>query len=453
MTGHNHRDWCTCGWCAGGWRNSGGSDTVSYASILAKATLADFGVKSATACYVNPNATCPVCGEQVYFYSNDYGSRVYFDELGPPWTKHGCTIQERQRSGTTDARSSGPAVRPQAERKTLVDAAECVGMLKERSLWNDSRNWELFVVTEVSTNGSTVVHGESLSGDSGKRTSFEFSGSASAILVGDLFSRLNGRISFVRRDNFDPIEIKTGDKLPSLNELAIAAQKVADAAAKRESAIKEADEKKKRKQIARENERKRIAALLADPKNLAKIDASQKNEQLRVQRRVEIVVVKRKIKKPGSTEQPAHAVDNTANSKRAADLTPRPSKYEMTEIEIRHFQSERWSVSGLCRQFEPIVKGYARTGIRKPRDVADQLNSDGHRTADEQPWTAHLTYILLGLIFSAQPSESSNENRPSSPSANKGKSPRPASIKDEQITQDDLEKRLSALGRVSKRLN
>ena len=51
-------------------------------------------------------------------------------------------------------------------------------------------------------------------------------------------------------------------------ELAIEAQKVADAVAKREREIKEADEKRKRKQIARENERKRIAALLADPKNL-----------------------------------------------------------------------------------------------------------------------------------------------------------------------------------------
>jgi hypothetical protein len=453
LTGHNHRDWCTCGWCAGGWRNSGGSDTVSYASILAKATLADFGVKSATACYVNPNATCPVCGEQVYFYSNDHGSRVYFDELGPPWTKHGCTIQERQISSTTDAQSSGPAVRPQAERKTLVDAAECVGMLKGRSLWNDSRNWELFVVTEVSTSGSTIVHGESLSGDFGKKTSFEFNASASIILVGDLFSRLSERISFIRRDNFDPVEIKNGDKLPSLNELAIEAQKVADAAAKREREIKEADEKKKRKQTARENERKRIAALLVDPKNRAKIDASQRDAQLRVQARVEIVVVKRKIKKSSSTAQTSHPVDNIADSKQAKDLMLGPSKYEMTDSEIRHFQSGKWGVADLCRQFEPIVKGYARSGIRKPRDVASQLNSDGHRTVDEQPWTAHLVFILLGLIFSGPPSGGSKEKQPSPTSAIKSENRGRTSTKDEQITQDDLEVRLSALGRVTKRLN
>ena len=166
-----------------------------------------------------------------------------------------------------------------------------------------------------------------MSGDVGKKTSFEFNASASTILVGDLFSRLNERISFVRRDNFNPVEIKNGDKLPSLNELAIEAQKVADAAAKRVREINEAAEKKKRKQVARENERKRIAAMLADPKNLAKIDASQRDAQLRVQRRVEIVVVKRKIKKPNSTAKTAHTVDSIANSKWAVDLTPRPSKY------------------------------------------------------------------------------------------------------------------------------
>lgn len=37
------------------------------------------------------NARCPVCGQYVFFYRNEYGSAVFFDELGPPWTKHPCT--------------------------------------------------------------------------------------------------------------------------------------------------------------------------------------------------------------------------------------------------------------------------------------------------------------------------------------------------------------------------
>ncbi len=46
---------------------------------------------SSTARFVTPNATCPECGADVFFYQNQYGSRVYFDDLGPPWPKHPCT--------------------------------------------------------------------------------------------------------------------------------------------------------------------------------------------------------------------------------------------------------------------------------------------------------------------------------------------------------------------------
>ncbi len=48
---------------------------------------------SSLARWIAPNASCPVCGAAVYFYANEYGSRVYFDELGPPWPKHPCTSQ------------------------------------------------------------------------------------------------------------------------------------------------------------------------------------------------------------------------------------------------------------------------------------------------------------------------------------------------------------------------
>lgn len=41
--------------------------------------------------WAKPNARCPVCGAAVYFYSNEQGGRVFFDEIGPPWPKHPCT--------------------------------------------------------------------------------------------------------------------------------------------------------------------------------------------------------------------------------------------------------------------------------------------------------------------------------------------------------------------------
>ena len=42
--------------------------------------------------WAEPNATCPVCRAAVYFYKNEAGSRVYFDEMGPPWPKHPCLV-------------------------------------------------------------------------------------------------------------------------------------------------------------------------------------------------------------------------------------------------------------------------------------------------------------------------------------------------------------------------
>lgn len=41
--------------------------------------------------YDIPNSRCPVCREPVFYYQNEFGSKVFFDELGPPWPKHWCT--------------------------------------------------------------------------------------------------------------------------------------------------------------------------------------------------------------------------------------------------------------------------------------------------------------------------------------------------------------------------
>ncbi len=41
--------------------------------------------------FVDPNARCPVCGDDVFFYRSPFDGRVFFDELGPPWPKHPCT--------------------------------------------------------------------------------------------------------------------------------------------------------------------------------------------------------------------------------------------------------------------------------------------------------------------------------------------------------------------------
>jgi hypothetical protein len=69
-----------------------------------------------TARLVRPNADCPVCGAPVFFYQNAAGSRVYFDELGPPWPKHPCTVQlPRPSAGGKDVTLDVRALRTQEE--------------------------------------------------------------------------------------------------------------------------------------------------------------------------------------------------------------------------------------------------------------------------------------------------------------------------------------------------
>ncbi len=76
-------------WVEGHWVDRDGwSSTWAYRAVApstqSTATIAR------TESWVDPHARCPVCGAEVFFYSNEFGSRVYFDDLGPPWPKHPC---------------------------------------------------------------------------------------------------------------------------------------------------------------------------------------------------------------------------------------------------------------------------------------------------------------------------------------------------------------------------
>ncbi|CAG1011162.1 hypothetical protein BURK2_04192 [Burkholderiales bacterium] len=81
--GWNHPPGCDCGW--GGDTGGGGGGRYQIPVSIWTSRYRDLDS------YVNPNATCPVCGAAVFFYQSPFGGRVFFDELGPPWPKHPCT--------------------------------------------------------------------------------------------------------------------------------------------------------------------------------------------------------------------------------------------------------------------------------------------------------------------------------------------------------------------------
>lgn len=83
----NHPKNCSCGW--GGEGHSGRSaNPISSPAVYGGWFISLTNTYNS---YVNPNASCPVCGTAVFFYQSARGGRVFFDELGPPWPKHPCT--------------------------------------------------------------------------------------------------------------------------------------------------------------------------------------------------------------------------------------------------------------------------------------------------------------------------------------------------------------------------
>jgi hypothetical protein len=104
--------------------------------------------------YVNPNARCPVCGADVYFYQSPYGGRVFFDELGPPWPKHPCTDNPvvRQHFSSAESRAKmlkstpSPAQQSGAESAQQGEVATHITALLPS--WAEA-GWMPFVVTKI----------------------------------------------------------------------------------------------------------------------------------------------------------------------------------------------------------------------------------------------------------------------------------------------------------------
>jgi len=87
----NHPPGCNCGW---GWGFCGLGGRAAPESRPTNNWIISDGASSSPhefSSYTNPNARCPECGAQVFFYQSPSGGRVFFDSLGPPWPKHPCT--------------------------------------------------------------------------------------------------------------------------------------------------------------------------------------------------------------------------------------------------------------------------------------------------------------------------------------------------------------------------
>ena len=88
----NHSSTCPCGWGGVGHKGRATISTKAFSFWPRNIPPIIGDVRS----FSVPNASCPVCGATVFYYCNDYGSSVFFDEPGPPWSKHPCTDKGKQ---------------------------------------------------------------------------------------------------------------------------------------------------------------------------------------------------------------------------------------------------------------------------------------------------------------------------------------------------------------------
>lgn len=373
MTGHNHYANCTCGWCV----NYGGRriDRSQVAADLprrdARLLLERHAVRTVSACFVNPNARCPVCGEAVFFYANSHGSRVYFDELGHPWTKHPCTDNPRRRTERAPIATAPPVRRARGLAQELFVAAGTAGLFAEAG--HAGADWQLMVVVSADgDNGRQSFVAESLaSGD--LQRAFTYQSATMLIAPGDFVSVKGDVISFLHPETLTHMNFRDGAVIVTREESGSA-------------------------------------------------------------------------KPAPQGARPAVLVATSRTRPIKGRAPEKPSNPEMTQAETAHFHSKKINVAQLCDRLSPVVKSYARSGTRKPPDVAVRLNKDGHRTAAGAPWTPRLVRFLLALIF--------NESPPPKHDGKAARVPprRPPPVRSGgPLTADDIASRLSALGRVTVR--
>lgn len=178
----------------------------------ARHLLKQLGANSVSGCYVNPNAQCPCCGVPVFYYANAAGSRVYFDDLGPPWPKHPCTDNPRRSILLDATHTDRPTRRSKGEVKELLSAASTAGLSRFRSFGKRHEGeWTLVVIMAVDRRGQeNRVEGELLDSETAEAFRFTCRSEAPLFQVGDLVSVNGNQISFVDHETLLPVVFAAG---------------------------------------------------------------------------------------------------------------------------------------------------------------------------------------------------------------------------------------------------
>lgn len=169
-------------------------------------------VRTISGCFVNPNAHCPVCGTAVYFYANEFGSRVYFDGLGPPWPKHPCTDNQRHQNYSHEDFYSAPTARTRGITQELLTAANIAGISRGKVAGARAPGeWTLLTVTSVERHGEkNTLKAEFLDSLSHEVTAINCFSPVPILEVGDFIGKRGNEVSFLYKAALTPIVFVVG---------------------------------------------------------------------------------------------------------------------------------------------------------------------------------------------------------------------------------------------------
>ena len=134
-------------------------------------------------------------------------------------------------------------------------------------------------------------------------------------------------------------------------------------------------------------------------------------------------------------------------------LTPADrEKFTKTQIstrELDHFSFGERTRGVTLDRLEPLLRGYAKNGIKTPKDVALLLNREGVKTACGELWTPQLVWFLQGFLFERRElRRAASAHRPLKTCVKRSTPPNPRDRL--TLTVEDMAHRLSVLGRIAR---
>ena len=151
----------------------------------------------------------------MFYYENKHGSRVFFDDLGPPWPKHPCTDNSSRRIPALPKSDKLPTRRPLGLMQELVTNANIVGVLRGKIFGRRvPSDWTLLIINSVERRGEeNIAVAEYLDSLKGEIVQFTCFSSDPVFLPGNFISQKGKEFSFLNPEWLVPIQFISGSRI------------------------------------------------------------------------------------------------------------------------------------------------------------------------------------------------------------------------------------------------